>query len=421
MSPFRRPESPCFYLDVRWRGYPRIRVSTDTTNRQRAEDMERTLRQLRRHGRRDILELIASGRLRLADVHDTYTKSPTGAADLEHLRARAESPELGELVNRWLAWLRSPAGVSPRTKRRYSPTTVYRYGVSWQGFFAVLPRGRSATLADVTKGFVLDYRQSRTRATGGRKRLEVKGASVSPATLNRDLAALGAFLTWIQDVEGMRVDRPKLPHERESRGRERWLSSEELARFQAVCSADWWPLFATLFYTGARLGEAQGLRGGDVLLHAKRLVIHEGERRVKTKEAVRDLPIPPALETAFAGHLARLGPGPDDLVFPGAYQDYGAVRRAWDRACTAAKVAGATPHAARHTFAVHAAMAGVPIVRLQKLLGHATASMTLRYMRHAPESYLDEDAAAIEAHMAGKGNREAAARVRAARRGLKPA
>jgi hypothetical protein len=27
-------------------------------------------------------------------------------------------------------------------------------------------------------------------------------------------------------------------------------------------------------------------------------------------------------------------------------------------------------------------MAGVPIVRLQKLLGHATATMTLRYMKH---------------------------------------
>lgn len=113
-----------------------------------------------------------------------------------------------------------------------------------------------------------------------------------------------------------------------------------------------------------------------MLLHTKRLLIHEGERRVKTKEAVRDLPIPPALEGPLAAHLARIGPGPDALVFPGAYQDYGAVRRAWDRACQAASIAGATPHDARHTFAVHAAMAGVPIVRLQKLLGHATATMT---------------------------------------------
>jgi integrase len=89
-----------------------------------------------------------------------------------------------------------------------------------------------------------------------------------------------------------------------------------VSSFAAHCPADWWPFFATLFYTGARLGEAQGLHGGDVLLHAKRLLIHEGSRRVKTKEAVRDLPIAPALEQALAGHLARVGPGPDDLVFP---------------------------------------------------------------------------------------------------------
>jgi integrase len=71
------------------------------------------------------------------------------------------------------------------------------------------------------------------------------------------------------------------------------------------------------------------------------------------------------LEGPLASHLARVSPGPDDLVFPGAYQDYGAVRRAWDGTCKAAAIAGATPHDARHTFAVHAAMAGVPIVRLQ--------------------------------------------------------
>lgn len=287
--------------------------------------------------------------------------------------------------------------------------------------FSLCSPGRGATLADLTRGFVLEYRRSRTRATGGRERREVKGEGVSGATMNRDLAALGAFLTWVRDVEGLVIERPPLPRERESRGRERWLSDDELGRFIAACPCAWWPFYGVLFLTGARLGEAQGLRGGDVLLHSKRLLIHEGERRVKTKEAVRDLPIPPPLEGPPGAHLARIGPGPDDLVFPGEYQDYGAVRRTWDRTCTAASVAGATPHDARHTFAVHAAMAGVPIVRLQKLLGHATATMTLRYMKHAPEAYLDEDAAAIAGHMMGQGNRETAARVEAARRELKPA
>jgi integrase len=156
-------------------------------------------------------------------------------------------------------------------------------------------------------------------------------------------------------------------------------------------------------------------------MHAKRIVIHEAQRRVKTREAVRDLPIAPALERALAGHLARVAPGPDDLVFPGVMQDYGAVRRTWRAVCTAAAIAGATPHDARHTFAVHAAQAGIPIVRLQQLLGHADPTMTLRYMKHAPEAYLDQDASAIAAHMTGAGDREAEARAEAARAGIKQA
>lgn len=122
-----------------------------------------------------------------------------------------------------------------------------------------------------------------------------------------------------------------------------------------------------------------------MLLHAKRILIHEEVRRVKTKEAVRDLPIAAPLERVLASHLARIGPGPDDLVFPDAFQDYKALRRTWDRTCAAAEVAGATPHDARHTFAVHTAQAGIPIVRLQKLLGHADRTMTMRYMKHAAE------------------------------------
>jgi hypothetical protein len=54
-----------------------------------------------------------------------------------------------------------------------------------------------------------------------------------------------------------------------------------------------------------------------------------------------------------------------------------------------------------------------------RFLGHATATMTLRYMKHAPEAYLDEDAVAIAAHMMGQASCETIARVEAARRELK--
>ena len=412
MTPFKRGR--IYHIDVRWKGIRRLQLSTGTANKARAVAMSRTLYALRSAGRRDLLGLLAEGKVTLPDLHDAYEKR---GDELEHLKARASSPRLGGLVEKWLRWL--PTAVSTRTKRRYAPLTITRYRVSWEGFFEVLPRGRDSTLGDLTPGFVADYRQSRQRATGGRRRQRA-AKPLSGATMNRDLAALGAFLTWASEVEDIHVVRPKLPREWESRGRQRWLSADELRAFRAECPDEWWSFFAVLFYTGARVGEVRGLRGSDILLHAKRITIHEADRRVKSAHAVRDLPIPSTLEEVLAAHLARVAPGPADLVFAGDYQG-SRMRTVWDHTCKAAAIAGATPHDARHTFGVHAAQAGVPLVRLQQLMGHASAHMTLRYMKHAPEAYLDTDAATIEQHMSGSTDPEAAARTTAARQGLKRA
>lgn len=45
--------------------------------------------------------------------------------------------------------------------------------------------------------------------------------------------------------------------------------------------------------------------------------------------------------------------------------------------------------------------------------------MTMRHMKHAPEAYLNEDAAAIAGHMAAVSDKEAEARAEAARSGVK--
>ena len=71
--------------------------------------------------------------------------------------------------------------------------------------------------------------------------------------------------------------------------------------------------------------------------------------------------------------------------------------------CATGKIARATIHDLRHTFGVHCAQAGVPLPRLQKLMGHASPVMTMRYMKHAPESYFAEDAARVAASLQGAG------------------
>jgi len=111
--------------------------------------MERTLHALRDAGRFDVLRLLGERKLRLADVHEDYQRDP---AALQQRIAKVASPVLGPLVDAWLAWLESPAALSSRTRRPFSPRTAYRYRESWQRLFRVLARGRDATLAAITKG-----------------------------------------------------------------------------------------------------------------------------------------------------------------------------------------------------------------------------------------------------------------------------
>ncbi len=145
------------------------------------------------------------------------------------------------------------------------------------------------------------------------------------------------------------------------------------------------------------------------------------------------MPIPDPLAELLAAHRVRLPGGPPDPVFPGPLSDYRAARRLFRRACLAAQLhdggrnptgvpkPNATIHDLRHTYGVHCAQAGVPIVRLQKLLGQASPHMTLRYMNHAPESYFAEDAARVAATLTGKRDREPEAQAALARDALRRA
>ena len=83
--------------------------------------------------------------------------------------------------------------------------------------------------------------------------------------------------------------------------------------------------------------------------------------------------------------------------------DYDGARDIWQKLCLRAGLhngfekprPNAAIHDVRHNFGVAAAQAGVPIVRLQKLLGHTTSYMTMWYLKHAPEAYFKEDATRV--------------------------
>lgn len=411
MSVYRRRPGGCFYVDVRWQGYPRVQVTTGTTNEKRAKDMLATLRRLCNQGRRDVVALVATGSLRLADVHDVYLTSPEA---LEHRIARTASPPLGGLVDEWLAYLESPAALSRKTKRAFSLKTARRYSQSWQRLFAIFPQGRETPLSDITDGLLADYRKIRIEE------------GTTGATVNRDMVALQSFLGWLRTDRKLRVPSVDVPRQRESQGRERWLDAGEVQRLRESVPSDWWPLFGTLVFTGLRVGEAQRLVWGDVRLSERVIWVRErphskpgDKNRLKTESSDRDVPIPEPIAIELARLSATLPAGPADPVFPGERGDYHSAYRVFKRATKAAKLAGVTIHDLRHTFAVHWILAGLPIARLQRILGHATPAMTMRYMRHAPDGFFAHDAAKVAASLSGAFSQEAAARAELAREALK--
>ena len=127
------------------------------------------------------------------------------------------------------------------------------------------------------------------------------------------------------------------------------------------------------------------------------------------------------LADVLGEHFVRHPAGPADPVFPFPLSDYRALRRVWRRTCRAVGIHGATLHDCRHTFGVHCAQAGVPIVRLQKRLGHATPGHGVALHEACAGNYFAEDAAKLASSLTGALDREREARAASARAGLKRA
>jgi len=89
------------------------------------------------------------------------------------------------------------------------------------------------------------------------------------------------------------------------------------------------------------------------------------------------LPVPAFLLDELRAEIRDRGP--DDLVFPspqGAILRVGNFRRGYfDRAAREAGLAGLVPHELRHTAASLAIAAGATVKSVQRMLGHASATL----------------------------------------------
>jgi integrase len=140
------------------------------------------------------------------------------------------------------------------------------------------------------------------------------------------------------------------------------------------------PLIRTTIYTGLRRSEIANLRWKDVDLANGVLYVRNTDTfRTKDSED-RVVPIaPPALP--YFEHLATASEGPHDYVYKSNGRQIHVESLTW-RFAFFCKLAGvdACVHALRHTALSWLAMRGIPLEALRQFAGHASASMTLRYM-----------------------------------------
>jgi integrase len=161
-----------------------------------------------------------------------------------------------------------------------------------------------------------------------------------------------------------------------------------------------------LALTGLRFGELAALRAGRVLIGRRRLVVAESVTEIGGRlvwstpknHQTRSVPLLPSLAESL--RLACEGKGPDELVFTAPQG--GVLRinnwrpRVFDPACAAAGLTGITPHDLRHTAASLAVAAGANVKAIQRMLGHASASMTLDVYAGLFADDLDDVAARLD-------------------------
>jgi len=214
----------------------------------------------------------------------------------------------------------------------------------------------------------------------GRAIYKAKKRQLSPATLNRYNAAIGAVFSWAIKKRLTPRDwlNPTSRVERrpEDNERVRFLSDAERARLLAACRASKWPRLYLMVLmgitTGARRGELEALRWRDV-------DFERGEARVaQTKNGDPKVHV---LLPAVVEELRRHVGAPGALVFASRRRPDTAFNfeTAWRAALKAAAVRDFRFHDLRHCCASYLAQAGASLLEIADVLGHRQLAMTKRY------------------------------------------
>ncbi|MDX1766289.1 MAG: tyrosine-type recombinase/integrase [Candidatus Saccharimonadales bacterium] len=221
------------------------------------------------------------------------------------------------------------------------------------------------------------YREARLSGSlPDRRATNQASQGVTPNTVNREHAYLRAVFNELKRLGEWQGENPLdgLRAFNVADSDLAFLYEAEIKRLLDACAdssnLDLLLVVKLCLATGARWSEIEELTQSQVTPY--RLTF----TRTKSKKS-RAIPISPELHAQLPKKRGRL---------------FGDCYRAFEKALTVAGIElpdGQCTHVLRHTFASHFMMNGGNILVLQKILGHSTITMTMRYSHFAPDHLED--------------------------------
>ena len=314
-------------------------------------------------------------------------------ASVEVAKARGDFVEASRsrvTVADWaLRWINSQVQLKPSTYAGYE--SIIRT--------QIIPKWGSVAIGDLTHAGLQDW-------------LSAQSKRAAPATVRAYHRVMSLLLKYaMRDgrlsrnvADGIRL--PRITKERHG-----YLNHEQVRELATLCGPDG-DIVMFLAYTGLRWGEMAALRVGD---------IDEANLRVNVEQAVtevgrqliygtpknhsrRSVPLPGFLLAAI--RIRATGKGVADLLFTapygGALTNKNWRRRNFDEAVARLvrehpELLPMTPHDLRHTAASLAISVGANVKAVQRMLGHASAAMTLDVYSDLFDDDLDAVGAALTA------------------------
>lgn len=304
----------------------------------------------------------------------------------------------------------------PEARTRLRPTTIASYEYALDKL--ALPRLGHRKLAAITPADVASLYQELLKS-GGRDGEKLSGRTVQlTARVLRRVLGDAAERGYCPRNAADRVKAPT-PQGREMRA---WDGPQSRQFLASVAEHRLRGLWVFLLATGARRGEALGLRWSDCDLEAGRVSIARALVSVgyeiewsepKTAAGRREIKLDPASVSELRTHRARqleehLAAGEawqdGDLVFAredGSPLHPQAASKTFERLVRDAGLPKISLHGLRHTSATAGLRAGIPARVMQERLGHSNVAITLGIYSHVAAEMHDDAADLLGAALFG--------------------